>query len=1186
MSDTVLPTESGAPAGPARPRTSPVGLPWPPRDAPAEDRVEAVLSRLTLDEKLALMGGCPTVHHALVPGVPRLGVPPLRFSDGPAGLRLDGATAYPAPLALAASWDPELAGEYGTGLGRECRAQGVNALLAPMVNIIRVYHAGRSAESFSEDPYLTARIAVPVVRGVQAQRVLAVAKHFALYNQESGRLHLSAQVSDRALHEIYLPAFEAVVREARVGAVMAAYNKIAGTYASEHAGLLVDELRTRMGFTGFVLSDWEATHSLAAVTSGLSMELPLSRYHDEPLRAALDTGRLGLGVVDDHVRRILRSMADVGLLGAGPLDSTPADPVTDAPVEPVPGLPAGTAGGRADDDWTATARRIAERGAVLLKNDRNTLPLDPTALGSVAVIGATAHPAAHGYGGSAWVPGRNWVSVLDGLREALGDGVRIRHVMAQPVPFLDGRPTLDAMLLTPVPTEPASAASTASTMDTVETVDTVATQEPGAGRYGLVAEYFDNADLAGEPALVRVEDRACGSWHFDRPDPSLPERYSVRWTAALRVPSTGRYTLGVEGFGPCELYLDDELVADGSTGDAMLCVGTGEVTLEQGRDYRLRISYRHERGWLAGVRAFWEPPSRVRHPDIERAAAAAAECDVAVVVVGTFQTEGFDRPTLSLAGAQDALVEAVVAANPRTVVVLATGGPVLLPWIDRVPAVIEAWYGGEQAGTALAGLLTGAVNPSGRLPVSFPRSAREVPTVDPRRFPGVDSKVDYSEDLLVGYRWYDATGNAALFPFGHGLSYTTFDYGDLRVSDDPVTVGRPLDISVAVTNTGDRPGAELVQLYVGAAHALDGPPRQLRGFRRIELEPGQTCRASFTLTQRDFCQWSTEAGNWVAPAGQYRVFVGRSSADLPQRATVLVESGAGPCGVTLDAPADVSLGAGFTLSATVANLGPGEVTDVEVEVELPAGWSAETTAPAPAAIPGGGAATASWLARAPGRGRTGPALLRVSTRYLADREPVLAESTARVMASYPRLSASFDNIGIGHAESDHADFCGTGTAYLGPALARAGLLPGRTVTCGELYFTWPRIDRGQPDNTVADGQRVPIACAGKVLAFLGAASGGTATGVGTVSYVDGATHPFAVTMPDWLANHALPSSQVVATVDQYRREGAMPRRSVSLYAVAVPLLSGRAVAAFTLPVLTEPGVNAGVRMHVFGVSIC
>ena len=1136
--------------------------------APVPDRVEALLGRLTLDEKLALMGGCPTTHHALVPGVPRVGIPALRFSDGPAGLRLDGATAYPAPLMLAATWDPDLALEFGTGLGQECRAQGVNALLAPMVNIVRVYHAGRSAESFGEDPHLNARIAVPVVRGVQSQRVLAVAKHFALYNQESGRLHLSAQVGAQALHEIYLPAFEAVVREAGVGAVMAAYNKVSGTYASEHAGLLVDELRGRMGFTGFVLSDWEATHSLAAVTSGLSMELPLVRYYDEPLRAALDSGRLSVEVVDEHVRRILRSMFAVGLTEPGP-----------AGPDPTRGEPADQATGpdpASHQEWTAIARRIAERGTVLLKNDRRMLPLNPAELNSVAVIGATAHPAAHGFGGSAWVPGRQWVSVLDGLREALGEGVRVRHVMAQPVPFLDGRPTLDAMLLTPVrPVD--RGRSTNATPDR---------DEPGPGRHGLVAEYFDNPYLAGDPAVVRIEDRACGSWHLDRPAPSLPERYSVRWTASLRVPSTGRYTLGVEGFGPGALYLDDALIADASSGDAMLCVGTGEVTLEQGHDYRLRIEYRHERGWLAGVRAFWEPPSRVRHPDIEQAAAVAAECDAAVVVVGTFQTEGFDRPTLSLAGAQDALVEAVVAANPRTVVVLATGGPVLLPWVDRVPAVVEAWYGGEQAGTALAAVLTGAVNPSGRLPVSFPRSAREIPTVDPRRFPGVDARVDYSEELLVGYRWYDATGNAALFPFGHGLSYTTFDLADLRVSVGPVTVDRPLEVSVAVTNTGARTGVEVVQLYVGSAHALDGPPRQLRGFRAVELEPGQTRRVSFTLTYRDFCRWSVEADGWLATAGQYRVFVGRSSADLPLRANVLVQPGAGPCGVTLDAPADVSLGSGFTVSATVTNLGPADVDGVEVDLELPPDWQAQTTAAVPGSIPGGGAVTASWLARAPRRGRTGPVLLRVATRYRAGAAPVRSGCTTRVTASYPRLSASFDNIGIGRQESDGADFCGMGTAYLGSALARAGLLPGRTVTCGNLFFTWPRVDPGQPDNTIADGQRIPIACAGRTLAFLGAASGGTATGVGTVSYVDGSIHPYAVTLPDWLANQALPSSQVVATVDQYRQEGAMPRRSVSVYAVAVPLLSGKAVTAFTLPVLADGGASAGVRMHVFGVSIC
>lgn len=1121
---------------------------WRDRAQPVERRVECLLGQLTREEKLALMSGRPTPYGTAIPGVARLGVPPVRFSDGPAGLRRVGATAYPAPLALAATWDPELAGELGAALGEESRAHGVNALLGPMVNLIRVYHAGRTAETLGEDPHLAARLAVPLIRGIQDQSVLAVIKHFALHNQESGRLHVSAQVDDRTLHEIYLPAFEAAVRDAGVGVVMASLNKVGGTYASEHSGLLIDELRTRMGFSGFVVSSWEATHSVEAVQNGLSVELPVARYFGDRLRAALETGRIGEHVVDDHVRRILRSLFTVGLVDR-PVEHDVASPGTLRPAD--------------TERWQSVARRVAERSVVLLKNDHGTLPLDPAGLTRLAVIGAASDPAPYGLGGTAWVPGRDWISPLRGLREALGERVDVRHVMAQPVPFVDVRPTLDALALTP----------------------------PGAtgGRHGLLAEYFPGQDLTGEPALRRVEDRAFGNWQFDRPDPALPEEYSVRWTADLTIQHTGRYTLGVEGFGPTSLHLGgSQLVLGEADGDALFS-GAAEVTLEQGHRYRLVVEYRHQGGWIGGMRAFWEPPARVRHPDIERAAAVAAECDAAVVVVGTFQTEGYDRPTLSLPGAQDALVEAVAAANPRTVVVLTTGAPALLPWADRVGAIVQTWYGGEQLGAALAAALTGAVNPSGRLPVSFPRSAREIPTLDQRRFPGVDGRVEYSEDLLVGYRWYDATGNSPLFAFGHGLSYTTFTYDDLHLDSPMVTPGRPLELSVDVTNTGGRAGTEVVQVYVGSAHALDGPPRQLRAFRTVRLTPGEKRTVRFTLPYRDFCRWSPQARDWVAPPGQHRVCVGRSSADLPLRTNVTLDPDAGPCAVQMDTPTDVTLGSSFAVSATVQNLGQSEVGDLDVTLDLPAGWpTPEPLAGADSPVPGGGSATASWLVRPPSGTRTGPVLIRSHARYTAGGRIARVDAAATVTASYGRLAASFDNIGIGYDEAtcDVADFCGLGTAYFGPALARAGLRPGRTVTCGDLYFTWPRTEPGHPDNTIADGQRIPISCAGRVIAFLGAGSGGAAAGVGTVMYVDGTTHPYAITLPDWLANHAPAGSEIVATVDQYHRTGALSRRSVSVYAASVPLLSSKAVCAFTLPRLVHAGGDCAARMHVFGVSIC
>ncbi|MFD5463540.1 glycoside hydrolase family 3 C-terminal domain-containing protein [Kitasatospora sp. NPDC127059] len=661
-----------------------VAAPQEPTDGGQEQRIEHLLSQLTTDEKVTLLRGLdapPGVHSVgYVAGVPRLGIPPLLLSDGPAGVR-DGrpATALPAPVALAAAFDPALATTYGDVLGREARARGYQVLYGPMVNIVRIPQGGRDFETLGEDPYLAGQLAAAEVRGIQAQHVAAQVKHYAANNQEDNRQSYSSDVDERTLAEIELPAFRAAVRDGRAWSAMCGYNPVNGIWACENFPLLRDVLKGRWGFDGVVGSDYPATHSsVNAAAGGLDQEFGGSTYFAELPAAAAD-GRLAPAVLDDQVRRVLRLMARTGALdGAAAPASDPA------------------AGARA-------ARTAAAAGTVLLRNENAALPLDATRMKSVAVIGPWADHAYTGGGGSS-------------------------HVIPYPE-------------------------------------HTVTPRQGIAARVGASTE--------------------------------------VRY-----------------------------------------------------------------------------------HPgdDATAAAAVAAGADAAVVVVGDQETEGADRGSLDLAAADDALIRAVAGANPRTVVVLDTGGPVTMPWLDAVPAVVEAWYPGEQSGAALADVLFGDTDPAGRLPVTFPTSSNATPVQDAGQYPGTDGAYHYTERLGTGYRWYDASGTAPLFPFGHGLSYTTFDYSGLTVAG-PDQAGR-VRVGFDLANRGTRTGTEVPQLYLTFPSAAGEPPQQLKAFDKVTLAPGGSTHVELRLDRSAFAVWDAGVHGWAVPGGQYDLTVGSSSRAPRLRGTV------------------------------------------------------------------------------------------------------------------------------------------------------------------------------------------------------------------------------------------------------------------------------------------------------------
>ena len=782
----------------------------------------------------------------------RAGIPALTVTDGPNGARgVRGTSAcFPSSTALAATWDTALVERVGAALAEEALAKGARVLLAPTVNIHRHPLAGRSFECFSEDPHLSARMAAAYVRGVQGGGVGATVKHFVCNDSEFERRTISSEVAERALREIYLPPFEAAVREAGAWAVMTAYNRLNGTHCAQHPTVR-SLLKEEWGFDGLVMSDWYGTHAGAAsVAAGLDLEMPGPPAWMGPhLLEEVRGGRLPEAALDDQVRRLLRLLDRCRLLGG---------PVPDPPVRS-PDRP----------EHRELARRAAAQAIVLLRNAGELLPLREAGLRTVAVIGPNAEMAAIQGGGSANVNPHRAVGPLGALREALGPDVRVEHEPG--CPPAAGRPPLDDRLLD--------------------------------GK-GLALAYHAGLELAGPPVLTEVVHRGRVVW-MGAPAPGLPAgEFSVRGTGRRAPRHAGRHVLGLASAGRSRLRLDGRVVIDNwdgwTPGATFYGVGSDEVTaeveLEVGRRYELSVELAATSGPIAGLALRCTEP---RPGDLlERAVALAAEADAAVVVVCTddeWEREGADRASFALPPGQDELIERVAAANPRTVVVVNTGAPVRMDWADRVPAVLQAWFGGEEAGHALADVLLGRANPSGRLPTTIPRRLEDTPAF--LDYPGENGRVRYGEGIFVGYRWYDRRRIEPRFCFGHGLSYTTFAYGPLELDRAELRPGETLVASVEITNTGAPAGAEVVQLYVADPESrLARPERELRGFRRTWLEPGQTCRLRFELDVRDLACWDPGSGGWVAEAGEFEITVGASSRDLRARARFALAQTSSPDG--------------------------------------------------------------------------------------------------------------------------------------------------------------------------------------------------------------------------------------------------------------------------------------------------
>jgi beta-glucosidase len=810
------------------------------------DSIDDLLARMTLQEKVSLLAGADFWH--TVP-IERLGIPSIKVTDGPNGARgakfSDGtkAACFPVGIALAASWNTELVERVGQALGQEVLAKGARVHLAPTVNIHRSPLNGRNFECYSEDPYLTARIAIAYINGVQSQGVSSTIKHFVCNDSEFQRNSISSDVGERALREIYLAPFQATIKEARPWAIMTSYNKINGTFASENTYTITDILRQEWGFDGVAMSDWFGTQSTApSASAGLDLEMPgPALWRGQKLVQAVELGLVAESTIDKSVLRLLEWITRVGGF-AHP------EEVTEHTID--------------TQEQRALIREAGAEGIVLLKNEASVLPLQHDSLRSLAIIGPNAKTARIMAGGSAEVNPYYAVTPFDGISAKISSGIEINY-------------------------EPGC--TNYKQLPTLEIAQLQASKDEA--QHGLTVEYFNSSDLSGSAVAKEVRRSSDLKLFGGVPAGVNPAQYSLRCTAYFTPESTGEYAFGLSSAGLSRLSIDGKQLIDNWTHPVtgQVLFSTTEVTssiqLVEHQQYLITLEYATDpQSPFATARVGCLPP--LPEDAIARAVEAAKKSDVALVFVGLsgeWESEGFDRPDLKLPGRQVELIEQVAAANEKTVVVLNTGSPIAMPWLDRVAAVLQAWYPGQECGNAIADVLFGDVNPSGKLTETFPQRLEDNPAYI--NYPGENGHVHYGEGLFVGYRYYEKRRVAPLFPFGFGLSYTTFEYSNIRLSETEIGSQDTLQVSINVTNTGSRAGKEVVQLYVHDSEShLHRPEKELKGFAKVALEPGETKTVTLALDRISLAYYDDLAHEWVAEAGEFELLVGASSQDIRARA--------------------------------------------------------------------------------------------------------------------------------------------------------------------------------------------------------------------------------------------------------------------------------------------------------------
>jgi beta-glucosidase len=807
------------------------------------DRIEALISELTLEEKVSILSGSSAWHTT---AVPRLNIPRVKMTDGPIGARGDsvsGATSacFPSASCLSSSWDKDSVEEIAKAIGIEAKSKDADVLLGPTINLHRHPLGGRHFECYSEDPLLTGELASSYVKGVQSVGVSACLKHFIGNDTEYQRHFVSSNIDDRTLRELYLLPFEMGVKAGSLS-VMSAYNQLNNVFCSSNEQILTNILKEEWNFPGYVVSDWGAAQdTIGNANGGLDCEMPgPARSWGENLVKAVNNGKVDEEVVDDKVRRILR-VADF----TGRLDDPTESPEQSNDLE----------------EDRLLIRTAGSEGMVLLKNDQ-VLPFKKETVKKLAVIGPNALKGQYLGGGSASLNPHYVVHPLEGLKSAFGDSAEINYAKGcHTYKFLPG-----------------------ISSDLFKEND------------GFKVEFYNGQDFEGSPIETKIlkgnKFWAMGGFGLDIVAQSERPSLSVRFSGELQPEHSGEYNFEIFSIGPSKLSINGENLIDNwssqEPGDAFFGMGSApkreKIKFEKGKTYSLEVEYKWE-GRFPAVQIGMQPPDQFDL--MEEAINLAKEADAVVLIAGTnsdWETEGNDRANLDLPSNQNELIETICKLNKNTVVVLNTGSPCEMPWIDNVNAILQCWFPGQEFGNSLADILIGKVNPSGKLPTTFPKKLSDTPAYS--TYPGKDLQMDYEEGLFIGYRWYDRESIEPLFPFGHGLSYTSFEYSNLRAIP-PKGNSSVAAFEVDITNTGDVAGKEVLQGYITVNKSqIERPQKELKKFEKISLESGETKKVKFELSEKDLSFWSTENNAWQVEPAEYLFSIGASATDIKDSVSV------------------------------------------------------------------------------------------------------------------------------------------------------------------------------------------------------------------------------------------------------------------------------------------------------------